>query len=37
MAITETCGHDRRGNKLEDDDISKISSKFKDWYRKNKT
>ena len=37
MAIAETCGHDRRGNKLEDDDISQISSKFKDWYKKNKT
>ena len=36
MAIAETCGHDRRGNKLEDDDISKISARFKEWYKKNK-
>lgn len=31
MAVAETCGHDRRGKSIEDDDIAKISAKFKDW------
>lgn len=31
MTIAETCGHDRRGNVIEDDDVSKISSIFKEW------
>jgi len=31
MAVAETCGHDRRGNVKEDDDISKIVSEFKKW------
>ncbi|MCK4359054.1 MAG: N-6 DNA methylase [Candidatus Cloacimonetes bacterium] len=31
MAVAETCGHDRRGKKLEDDDILKVADKFKEW------
>lgn len=31
MAVAETCGHDRRGNVIEDDDVAKISSSFKEW------
>lgn len=31
MCIAETCGHDRRGNIKEDDDIADISSQFKQW------
>jgi type I restriction enzyme M protein len=35
MAVAETCGHDRRGNFVDDDDISKISLKFREWQLKN--
>ena len=31
MAVCETCGHDRRGKATSGDDISEISSKFKEW------
>lgn len=31
MAIAETCGHDRRGNKTDSDDIEGISSKYHEW------
>ena len=31
MAIAETCGHDRRGNEIESDDIQKISSAYHKW------
>lgn len=31
MAVAETCGHDRRGNVIEEDDVAKISSNFKEW------
>jgi len=31
MAIAETCGHDRRGNVKDEDDISKIPMEFKKW------
>lgn len=31
MAVAETCGHDRRGNVIEDDDVAKIASSFKEW------
>jgi len=31
MAIAESCGHDRRGNKTIEDDISNISQKFCEW------
>jgi type I restriction enzyme M protein len=36
MCIAETCGHDRRGNLKEDDDISKIPNEFKKWAKDNK-
>ena len=36
MAIAESCGHDRRGNPKEDDDISKIADEFKKWAEDNK-
>ncbi|MCI8759682.1 MAG: N-6 DNA methylase [Clostridia bacterium] len=37
MAVCETCGHDRRGNLLEneEDDILAVSEKFKEWRIKN--
>ena len=35
MAVAETCGHDRRGNETEDDDILKISEEFHVWRKKN--
>lgn len=31
MCIAETCGHDRRGNIIENDDISQIATEFKKW------
>ncbi len=31
MAIAETCGHDRRGNMIESDDIEKIAEKYHEW------
>lgn len=31
MAIAETCGHDRRGNEIESDDIQKIPSAYHKW------
>ena len=31
MAIAETCGHNRRGDIIEDDDILKIPSLYKEW------
>lgn len=36
MCIAETCGHDRRGNLKEDDDISKIPDEFRKWAKENK-
>lgn len=36
MAVAETCGHDRRGNPKEDDDISNIANEFKKWAEDNK-
>lgn len=36
MCIAETCGHDRRGNLKEDDDISKIPGEFRKWAKDNK-
>lgn len=35
MAIAETCGHDRRGNIKNEDDILKIANEFKKWAIKN--
>lgn len=31
MCVAETCGHDRRGNIKEEDDIAEISKAFKQW------
>ncbi len=31
MASLETCGHDRRGNIIDSDDISQVSAKYKEW------
>ena len=36
MTSAQTCGHDRRGNKLDDDDISLISAEFHKWKLNNK-
>lgn len=36
MASAETCGHDRRGNFYEDDDIAKIPNEFRKWAKENK-
>lgn len=35
MCIAETCGHDRRGNIREEDDIVNIASEFKKWAQEN--
>ena len=35
MAVAETCGHDRRGNIREEDDVSEIADKFKKWAKEN--
>ena len=35
MAIADTCGHDRRGNEIEDDDIQNISETYHEWKEKN--
>ena len=35
MCIAETCGHDRRGNIKEEDDIANIASEFKKWAQEN--
>jgi type I restriction enzyme M protein len=35
MCVAETCGHDRRGNIKEEDDISHISEEFKKWANEN--
>lgn len=34
MAIAESCGHDRRGNETEQDDINEIATQFKEWKKK---
>lgn len=31
MAVIETCGHDRRGKEIEEDEISLVSKEFKTW------
>jgi type I restriction enzyme M protein len=31
MAIAETCGHDRRGNETDNDDIQRVSKAYKEW------
>ena len=35
MAVAETCGHDRRGNEIEEDDIKDIAIEFKKWEKEN--
>jgi len=35
MAVAETCGHDRRGNIREEDDVSEIADKFRKWAKEN--
>lgn len=35
MCVAETCGHDRRGNIKEEDDIAQISSLFWNWAKDN--
>ena len=35
MAIAETCGHDRRGNVIEKDDVESISNSFREWCKSN--
>ena len=35
MAVAETCGHDRRGNEIEKDDIKDIAIEFKKWEKEN--
>lgn len=35
MCVAETCGHDRRGNVIEDDDVKEISTLFKMWTTEN--
>jgi type I restriction enzyme M protein len=35
MCVAETCGHDRRGNLKEDDDITKIPNEFRKWAKEN--
>lgn len=35
MCIAETCGHDRRGNIKEEDDIANIAYEFKKWAQEN--
>lgn len=36
MASAETCGHDRRGNYNDDDDVAKIPNEFRKWAKQNK-
>lgn len=35
MCTAESCGHDRRGNEIESDDIPLISGAFKEWLKHN--
>lgn len=35
MAIADSCGHDRRGYDVDDDDISCIPEEFRKWNKKN--
>ena len=36
MHVAEYCGHDRRGKKIEQDDIPNISILFHKWKKENK-
>jgi len=33
MTICETCGHNRRGQEIENDDIALVSDKYKKWLK----
>ncbi|MFA5813879.1 MAG: N-6 DNA methylase [Patescibacteria group bacterium] len=35
MAVAETCGHDRRGKELSEDDILTVAEEFKKWAKQN--
>jgi type I restriction enzyme M protein len=35
MAVAETCGHDRRGKELKEDDILDVAIEFKKWSKQN--
>jgi len=35
MAVAETCGHDRRGKELSEDDILTVAEEFKRWAKQN--
>lgn len=35
MCVAESCGHDRRGNETDTDDITSISTQFKKWAEEN--
>ncbi len=35
MAVAETCGHDRRGKELSEDDILTVAEEFKKWTKQN--
>ncbi len=35
MAVAETCGHDRRGKELPNDDIKQVAEEFKKWAKEN--
>ena len=35
MAVAETCGHNRRGKSIDEDDIAQISKSFKEWANTN--
>lgn len=35
MAVCESCGHDRRGNIIENDDISNIANSYNKWRKEN--
>lgn len=34
MAIADSCGHDKRGNRINDDDVSHISEEYKKWCKR---
>ena len=34
MAVAEFCGHNRRGKKIEQDDISNVATEFRKWKKK---
>lgn len=36
MAICDTCGHDRRGNEIDSDDIQLVAKEYHEWAKKQK-